>query len=414
MEVLALNGGEKTIMKELTVGVRYGREELRQVREALEQNTLFYAHGKKTKEFEEEFAKTYSTKYCIAVSSGSAALHSALAALGVGTGDEVITSPITDMGSIVGIIMQNAVPIFADIDPHTYNITPGSIEKVITEKSKVIMPVHLAGNPCQMTEIMELAAKNKLWVVEDCAQSYLSYYKSKLVGNFGHFGCFSLNDFKHISAGDAGLLITKLPLLARRARLFSDKGYDRKAAQYNPEFLSMNYRISELQSAVGIAQLSKLEWICSRRNAIGSRITESIKDLPGILPPKITEGGKSSYWIYLMRIDESEAGVSMQEFGDALNAEGVSCRKGYSGKCVYQWDFLKNRRMYSNFNWPEDFPQYAKTIRYDDGLCPVAEEVLRTCISIPISEHYTDNDVALIIMAIRKVAKYYQSQRVSG
>jgi perosamine synthetase len=404
---LALYGGPRLKQTPFGTGKRYGQRELEELREALEQNTLFYAHGRKTRQFEEAFARLYGIEHCVATSSGSAALHVAICALGIGVGDEVITSPITDVGSLIGILLQNAIPIFADVDPHTYNITAETIEPRITEKTRAIMPVHLAGNPCDMDPVLKLAEANNLWVIEDCAQAYLTRYKGRLVGTLGHVGCFSLNDFKHISAGDAGLLITHDPEIAHQARLFSDKYYDREKGGRNPERLGMNYRISELQSAVGLAQLERLPWICQRRTQIGLALTAGIRGLPGIYPHEVTEGGECSFWFYLFRVEEDEAGVDASTFADALKAEGIPANYGYIKKPIYLWPFLRERRIYPNFNWPEDFKQYGKPLRFTEGLCPVAEEVLRTCIQIPLSEFYTDQDVSDIVAAIRKVSRAF-------
>lgn len=405
---LALYGGPRVKVQPFQQGKRYGERELQELREALEQNTLFYAFGQKTRRFEQAFAELYGVSHCIATSSGSAALHVAIGALEIGVGDEVITSPITDMGSLIGILLQNAVPIFADVHPHTYNITAETIEPRITEKTRAIMVVHLAGNPCDMDPILKLADKYGLWVIEDCAQAYLTRYKGKLVGTLGHVGCFSLNDFKHISAGDAGLLITQDASLARRARLFSDKYYDREAGGRNPERLGMNYRISELQSAVGLAQLERLPWICERRNQIGEAITAGIQGLPGVYPHEVTPGGYCTFWFYLLRIRAEEAGVDAKTFAEALQAEGIPAYYGYIQNPIYLWPFLKERRIYPNFNWPEDFPQYGRPLRYHEGLCPTAEEVLRTCIQIRLSEFYSDRDVQDIVAAVRKVSEAFR------
>ncbi|MDZ7373562.1 MAG: DegT/DnrJ/EryC1/StrS family aminotransferase [candidate division KSB1 bacterium] len=406
-ERLALYGGPRIKQTPFGTGRRYGERELEELRDALEQNTLFYAHGRKTRQFEEAFARLYGIEHCVATSSGSAALHIAIGALEIGVGEEVITSPITDMGSLIGILLQNAIPIFADVHPHTYNITAETIEPRITEKTRAIMVVHLAGNPCDMDPILDLARRYSLWVIEDCAQAYLARYKGRLAGTMGHVGCFSLNDFKHISAGDAGLLITHDSALARKARLFSDKYYDREAGGRNPERLGMNYRISELQSAVALAQLERLPWICERRKQIGEAITAGILDIPGVYPHQVTSGSECSFWFYLFRVNEEEAGVHARTFAEALRAEGIPAHYGYIGKPVYLWPFLRERRIYYNFNWPEDFKQYGKPLRYEEGLCPVAEEVLRTCIQIPLSEFYTDGDVADIVAAIQKVAEAF-------
>ena len=408
---LALHGGSKVKTTPFSTGKKYGERELEELREAIDQGTLFYAHGKKTAEFEKKFAEIEGVAHCVATSSGSAALHTAVAALELGVGEEVITSPITDMGSLIGILLQNAVPIFADVDPHTYNITAETIAERITDKTRGILVVHLAGNPADMDPILELARKHDLWVVEDCAQAYLASYKGRLTGTMGDIGCFSLNDWKHISAGDAGLLVTNDRALAKKARLFTDKCYDREKPGRDPQWFGMNYRISELQSAVGLAQLEKLQWICDRRSEIGERITQGIQDLPGIFPHKVTDGGRSTFWFYMLRVDESELGVSAETFAEALGAEGIPAAYGYIKKPVYEWTFLKERRIYPNFNWPEDFPQYGKPLRYEHGLCPVAEEVLRTCVTIPLSEFYSDEDVGAIVEAIRKVAEVYHQEK---
>ena len=180
MEKLAIHGGSPLKTTPFNTGKRFGEEELAQVAEALEQQTLFYWSGKKVKTFCEKLAKMYGMPYCVAASSGTAAIHTALGALGVTEGDEVIVPPITDMGTVIGILYQNAIPIFADVEPHTYNLDPASVEKKISDKTKVILVVHLAGNPADMDAIMDIARRHNLYVVEDCAQSWYSYYRGGL------------------------------------------------------------------------------------------------------------------------------------------------------------------------------------------------------------------------------------------
>ena len=188
MSKLALLGGEKTKKTPYGSGKRFGDEELRYLKEALDQNTLFYWSGNKARQFCERFSDMYGMKHCVTTSSGTASIHVALGALGITAGDEVITSPVTDMGSIIGILYQNAIPIFADLDPHTYNLDPKSVEEKITDKTKAIVVVHLAGNAADMDAIMDIARKHNVRVIEDCAQSYLTYYKGKLVGTIGDIG----------------------------------------------------------------------------------------------------------------------------------------------------------------------------------------------------------------------------------
>lgn len=408
---LAIFGGEKVKNTPFGTGKRFGEEEMKHLREALEQDTLFYWTGRKVKEFTERFAALYGTKYCIAASSGTAANHVALGTVGVTAGDEVITSPITDMGSIIGILYQNAIPVFADLDPHTYNMDPASIERKISEKTKAILVIHLAGNPADMDAIMEIAKKYDIRVIEDCAQSYLAYYKGRLVGTIGDIGCFSMNDFKHISTGDGGMCIFNREEYYEKAHRFADKNYNRVASTNSAlrqvDYLAPNYRMSELQGAVGIAQLERLPSICSRRNEYGEGITRGISGLRGIYPHRMIEGCKGSYWFYMFRIKEEEAGVSRDEFSRALAAEGIPNQPGYIPVCVYEYDMFINRNAYPGTGCPFDCKYYGKEIRYCKGLCPVAEEILSTAIKLPVSEFYTERDLKDVVKAICKVSDYY-------
>lgn len=415
MKKLALYGGEKTKTTPYGTGLRFGDDELKELKEALEQNTLFYMSGKKVKKFAEEFAEMYGAKYCVTASSGTAAIHIGLGTVGVTAGDEVITSPITDMGTVIGILYQNAIPVFADLEPYTYNMDPKSIESKITEKTKAILVVHLAGNPSDMDAIMDIARRHNIKVIEDCAQSYMCYYKGKLAGTIGDVGCFSLNNFKHISAGDGGMCLVNDEELYKKAFKFADKNYDRftkdASAMRRIEFLAPNYRMTELQGAVALAQLKKLKWICERRNTFGDAITEGIKDLPGIYPHEITKGGKCSYWFYMLRINESEAGVGRDEFVRALAMEGILCSPGYIPTCVYEYDLFINKNVYPGSDCPFGCKFYGKEIKYGKGLCPTAEDILKTSIRLNVNEFYTRDDLNDTINAIRKVSEYYSNNK---
>ena len=412
MEKLALHGGPKAKTVPYTRGSRFGKEELAYLEEALNQNTLFYWFGKMTKRLCSKFADMYGAKYCVATSSGTSAIHVALGACGVGPGDEVITAPITDMGSVIGILFQNAIPVFADVDPNTYNMTAESIEAKITDRTKAILVVHLAGNPAEMDKIMEVANKHGIYVIEDCAQAYCCSYKGKLAGTFGHIGCFSLNDFKHISAGDGGMIIMNDEKLYHDAHMFADKCYDRIGSDVkkNVPYLAPNYRMSELVGAVGLAQVEKVEDICAKRHVYGDKLNAALQDIPGLMPHKVLDGAYCSWWFYLMRIDEEVMGCTNKEFFAALEAEGVGGQWGYIPSCVYQYDLFKNRNAYPGTHYPFD-GTHGNPIEYKDGDCPVAEEVLKTCIKLVVNEFYTEQDCDETIAAIRKVANYFLSKK---
>ena len=412
MEELAYYGGPKVRQTPFVRGKRFGAEELEQVRQALEQNTLFYWHGNKVKEFNKKFADMYGVPYCVATSSGTASLHVALGTAGVTCGDEVITAPITDMGTIIGILYQNAIPVFADVDPNSYNITAETIEAKITDKTKAILVVRLAGNPADMDPIMELAKKHNIKVIEDCAQAYMAYYKGRLCGTIGDIGCFSLNDFKHLSAGDGGMLIMKDEELYKVALRFADKNYNRMGKTVEEirtvDFVAPNYRMNELTGAVALAQLDRMEFICSTRNRWGDMITEGIKDLPGITPHKVLPGCKSSYWFYMYRIDPNALTVDLDTYAEALAAEGVWFQRGYIPHCIYEYGLFKNKSAYIGTHAPFDMPHYGREITYGKGLCPNAEAVLEKSIQFGVNEFFTEEDVKIIIEIIRKVTNYFK------
>jgi dTDP-4-amino-4,6-dideoxygalactose transaminase len=410
LEKLAIHGGTSVKVTPFGTGKRFGKPELRQLREAIEQNTLFYWYGDKVKAFTRKFADLYGMKHCVAASSGTAAIHAALGACGITEGDEVITTPITDMGTVIGVLYQNAIPVFADMNPHTYSMDPVSFESRITNKTKAVIVVHLAGNPCDMDPILEIAKKRGIFVIEDCAQSYLCRYKGRLAGTMGHIGCFSTNDYKHISTGDGGMLITNDDELYRKAFRFADKNYDRLAKtateMRSAPSVAPNYRMSELQGAVGLAQLDRLEGICVSRNRHGDAITKGIAGLRGIYPHQVEEGNTCSYWFYLLRVIQKEAGVSAADFSAALAAEGIPNSLGYVD-CIYKNELFTKKSAYINTHAPFDSPYYGREIEYKEGLCPVAEEIHKTAIKLPVSEFYSRRDIKDMVAAIHKVAKYY-------
>ena len=410
-ETLAIHGGPKTKETPFGTGKRFGVEEVKELVEALEQNTLFYHFGNKVKTFLQNFNELYGVKYSVAASSGTAAIHVALGAAGVTVGDEVITSPITDQGTLIGILYQNAIPVFADLDPHTYNLDPASVEARITERTKAIVAVHLAGNPCDMDAIMEIARRHNLKVIEDCAQSYMTRYKGRLVGTIGDYGCFSTNDFKHISTGDGGMVTVNSGKEEDfyRVHAFADKNFRRfgQDVMKDVHTLAPNYRMTELQGAVGIAQLKKLPWICERRTELGHKITAGLQSIPGIYPHQVNDGDTCTYWFYMMRLNEDELGCTRREFSEALAAEGIPNMQGYIPQVVYMQPMFQQRSAYLN----SEFPFSLTDMKYEQGYCPNAELILQTALRLSVNEFFTDQDAEDMVTAIRKVAKYYRSKR---
>lgn len=406
-DTLALHGGAPVKVGPFTTGKRFGLEEVKELIEALEQNTLFYHFGAKVKTFLADFNVLYGVPYSVATSSGTASLHVALGAAGITIGDEVITSPITDQGTLVGILYQNAIPVFADLHPCSFVLDPRSVEERITPRTRAIIAVHLAGNPCDMDALLDIARRHNLLLIEDCAQSYLCRYKGRLAGTMGDYGCFSTNDFKHISTGDGGIVTVNSGKEDdyHAVHAFTDKNYARFGGEVmrGIQHLAPNYRMTELQGAVGIAQLKKLPWICEQRHRHGERITAGIRDLPGLTPHKVAEDNYCTYWFYMFRLEEGPLSCTRDEFAAALQAEGIPNQAGYIPQAIYLQPLFQDREAYPGSHFPFDLTG----IRYAAGLCPVAEAILETAVRLPISEFYTDQDVDAIIAGIRKVALHY-------
>ncbi|HZZ43745.1 MAG TPA: DegT/DnrJ/EryC1/StrS family aminotransferase [Tepidisphaeraceae bacterium] len=403
----AVAGGKPAKTKPFNKEKRYGEPELKQLTEALEQGSLFFAHGKKVHGLEAAFAKVIGTKYAVACSSGTAAIHGAMIAAGISPGDEVITAPITDMGSIVPILWQGAIPVFADLDPRTYNMDPGSVEKCITPATKAILLVHLAGNPCDMNAMKEIAARHNVMLIEDCAQAHGCLYEGKPVGSFGAMGCFSYNEFKHISCGDGGVICTDDEKLYGRLRLSVDKCYNRSptALDRSPTFLAANYRMTELQGGVAIAQLEKLPSIVERRRKWCGELSQRLEGVAGIDLPVVTHAGTTSWWFYLMRINESVMGAKTDEVAAALKAEGLPVAAHYIGKTIYEYPLMVNHSAFDHGAHP-----FAKR-EYKKGLCPNAEAILATCIMLPVNEAHDQQDLDETAHGIQRVARYFQSKR---
>jgi perosamine synthetase len=405
---LAIDGGSKVRTTPLPSQKDLGDEEIALLTEVIRSGKLNRGVGDKVATFEKEFAKFYNVKYGVASTSGTAAIHVAVGALNLDPGSEIITAPVTDMGTIIPILFQNCIPIFADLEPDTYNLDPKSIEERITDKTKAIIAVHLTGAPCDMDAIMALAEKYNLYVIEDCSQAYLTKYKGRLVGTIGHMGTFSLQQSKHITTGDGGITITNDDNLGERATLFANKGwphYGRGGRDY--VCFGNNYRMTELQAAVALAQLKKLPKLVERRVNVGLRITEGLKKIKGVKPPIPGEGNVNTYWFYLTKIDEDYFGVSTAQFAKALTAEGISTGAGYIGKPIYEYDLLKNMKIYGDSGCPFNCPLYGKEVKYERGICPQTEENLPKLMQVRISEFFTDEDADDVIKAFEKVANYY-------
>lgn len=406
----AVQGGDKVRTAPWpAVGRRFGNEELQQLREALEQNTLFYHYGRKTRLMCAKMAKLCGAKFVTPCSSGSAALHGAVKAAGIGPGDEVITSPITDAGTILGIVYEGAIPVFADVDAASYNITVDTISRRLTARTRAVIVVHLQGNPADIKPIVKLCRQKKLKLIEDCAQAWGAKVAGQWVGTFGDLGCFSLNDFKHIGCGEGGLIVTNKPKLYHTAWLAIDKCYDRLKGTRVLNFCAPNYRITELQSAVAIAQLDKVKAIVAKRNRLGKRLAVGLKKIQGLTPSKMALGAFATWWFYLIGYDEEAFDVEVGTFCKAVNAEGIPLTVGYVEPVYLAYPYLRNGTAFNHSQWPFDRAKIKP--RYGAGLCPVAERMAKKCLRFPLNEWLSEKEIDDTLKALAKTARFYAGEK---
>ena len=380
---------------------KFSEPEKKYLGEVIDSGELFYWNGNKTKRFCNKVQEYYNVKHCATTSSGTAAIHAAIGAIEIPPGKEVITSPITDIGTLIGALYQNLIPVFADVDPHTYNITADEIKAKITENTGAIIVVHLAGNPAQMDEIMAVANEHDIPVIEDCAQSYGALYRGKKIGTIGKAGCYSLNAFKHISAGDGGFVITSDDEYYEKIVNFADKSYDRLNTGRRLTVLGPNYRITELQTAVALAQMDKLDYIVDLHHKLGDRFVHGIKGLDGIEPHDIKDEDYCSYWFTMLRIDLGICG-SRDEFASKLKEEGVPASAGYIERPLYLEPVFARKSFFPGGTWPAEVIA-GHSVDYTKGDCPVAEQVLETAVRINFNESLTEETIDTWINKVKKV-----------
>ena len=411
-EKLALLGG-KPVREEILPFVpeeaNIGEEEIEAVLEVLRSRKLSQLVSDKVKEFEEEFAKYYGVKHAIAVSSGTTALHVALAATGIGAGDGVILPPYTFMATANAILHQNAVPVFADIDPKTYNIDAESIREAATEKTKIVIPVHMLGQPADMDSILKVAKEKDLIVIEDCAQANGAEYKGRKVGTFGTFGCFSFYLNKNItSGGEGGMIITNDDELAEKARSIAnhcrvkESPYPDVPAHNVYWGIGYNYRMTAIQAAIGLVQLKKLDEFNEIRRRNAEYLTNQIKDMEGLEPPYVSPDVKHVYWAYGARVIKEKLGISRNQFARALLAEGIRA-EGYAPIPVHLQRVIKEKVGYGKLHCPYDCPFYGEKPRYTEGLCPKAEKLCGEDLLLPVYPTLSRQDLDDVVKALAKI-----------
>lgn len=396
MSKLALLGGTP-VRTRIWPGYRtIGEEERRAVTEVIDSGVLsgfqgawdptFYG-GPRVQAFERAWETAFDCKHAVAVNSATSGLYAAVGALGIEPGDEVIVSPYTMSASATAIPVYGGVPVFADIDPDIFCLDPASIRERITPRTRGIIVVHIFGHPADMDEITAIAREHNLWVVEDCAQIPGGTYNGRYLGAIGDLGVFSLNRHKHIQTGEGGVVTTNDERLAARVQLIrnhAESVVEGMGITDLTNMLGFNYRMTELEAAVGIEQLKKLPGLVDERIRNADMIADKLGAYPGITAPVVRKGAKHVYYVQPFKYDEEVTGVPRNLFVQAVKAElpAIELQESegplfYAGyvRPLYLLPMYQQQIGFGSKGFPFKSPYHQGTVRYERGLCPVAERM---------------------------------------
>lgn len=391
MAKLAINGGNPVRTKLFPAYNTIGEEEKKAVMKVLDSGNLSqflgawthdFLGGPTVRKFEEEWCKMIGVNYSISVNSNTSGLYTAMGAIGIQPGDEVIVSPYTMSASAIAPLVYGGIPVFADIDPITYCMDPISIESKITNRTKAILVVHIFGNAADMDSIMAIAKKHNLYVVEDCAQAPLGKYKGNNVGTIGDIGIFSLNYHKHIHTGEGGIITTNNSNLADRCQMIRNHAENVTAPRSIEELTNLigyNYRMTEIECAIGVEQIKKLPSLIQQRLENVAFFDEKLSKFPAfeILPPA-KDGSVNTYYIYPVKFNKQIAGIERNLFVDTLKAELPSAvlretapliGAGYV-KPIYLQPIYQQKAA-----WAFNPALYSGNVSYEKGICPVTERM---------------------------------------
>jgi perosamine synthetase len=350
--------------------------------------------GPKVAEFEEALAARVGARFGVAFSSGTAALHGAAFAAGLGPGDEAITTPLTFCATANCVLYQGATPVFADVCPDTLNLSAEQAARRITAQTKAILPVDYAGHPAHISAFMKLAADRGLLIIEDACHALGAESHHRRVGSLAHLTVFSFHPVKHVATGEGGMVTTNDAELARKLRVFRSHGIESDARQrqlqgqwqYDMVALGYNYRLTDIACALGLSQLRKLDANLARRRAIAARYTEAFRGLP-VIPPAVRPGADPAWHLYPIRLDLPRLRASRAEVFRALRAENIGVNVHYIPVHLH--------------------PYYRQRFGYRGGEFPVAEGAYEQLISLPMFHAMTDEDVEDVIAAVDKVVSHY-------
>ena len=424
MDKLAIFGGPKSISKPLKPYNSIGKEEVESAKKVIESGVLSkylgawspdFLGGEKVKEFERDCEKFFGVKHAITVNSWTSGLTAAVGAVGIEPGDEVIVTPWTMCATATSILHWNAIPVFADIEAQTFNIDPESVESNITPYTKAIMAVDIFGHPADVDSLMDIAQRHNLKLITDSAQAPGSIYKDKYTGTSSHVGGYSLNYHKHIHTGEGGILVTNDDEIADKLRLIRNHAeavVDGMGVSDISNMIGYNYRLGEIECAIGIEQLKKLPDLVSGRQKAAEKLTELLKELSGLSLPKIMPNCTHSYYMYPMILDIEKLGVARKKIINALTAEGVTgLTDGYQN--IHLLPMYQQKIAYGSKGFPWSSDVCKRDVSYEKGICPVAENLhdssymgLSACM-----HDLSDEDVNNIAKAFVKVWKNLDALR---
>lgn len=393
---------------------RFGAQELAYIQEVLDSGFGSGTSGSMNGRFEEAFAQAIGAKYAVTYNSGTSTLHGALDAVGVGYGDEVITSPLTVISNLDVILAQNAVPVFADIDPETFNIDPEAVRRKITPRTKAIMPISLYGLSCDLDPLMAMAKENGIAVINDAAQAFGTTYKGRPISEYADVTSYSLENSKHITTGDGGIVVTNNFDLAQKMRKFGSLGYaamkatdgrirSNKDIFQDPNYkrhdaYGHNYRMPEVAAALGLAQTHRLDFFLNLRTEIANMYLEVAQECDYLIPQKIPDGCNSSYWTMTFRFEHPD--VTWQEFRNK--------HIDFGGDGIYAaWALLYQETIFSSGAWKRRCPPLYDPLEYpSSGLCPHAEK-LQPKIMQFVNNYGSTNEAEPQVEALRKAIQFY-------
>ena len=384
-----------------------GDDEIEAAVHVLASKRLGSSFGKKVKEFEGAFADYLGIRHAVATSSGTTALHLGLAALGVGPGDEVIIPACSSVATANAVLYQNAIPVFADVDPDTFTIDPSDVEQKITLRTKGVIVVHMYGCPGDIDSIRSIVRERDLFLVEDCALATGAEYHGQKVGTLGDLGCFSFGVGKQLNLGQGGMVVTDdsntALAIEERNHHYSMPRMGRLVGQ--AEIMGFNFKLTEIHAAIGLVQLAKLDHLNKRRIANAAALTQYLEGEKRLRLPRVPDGVKHVFNVYPVILCEEAICINRDAFMDALRAEGVPCDPLFDTPINLEPTFQK--RIGYGSGCPFECPLYLAqggVACYSEGLCPTAEAILKQVITLPVHPGLNENTMHAMALSIRRLA----------